>query len=130
MSFITRGKTMAFKVLIVDDSDMVRHFHANILKSAGFDTEQAIDGMDALEKSVKNSFSLILCDLNMPRMDGITFIKELRKTGKETPVIIITTQEEAENRRKGYMSGANLYITKPVKPEELIINIKMLLGIS
>ncbi|WP_022849677.1 response regulator transcription factor [Limisalsivibrio acetivorans] len=121
---------MAFKVLIIDDSDMVRHFHANILKSAGFDADQAIDGMDALEKTTQNSYSLLLCDLNMPRMDGVTFIKEFRKTGKETPVIIITTQEEAENRKLGYTSGANLYITKPVKPDELIINIKMLLGIT
>jgi two-component system chemotaxis response regulator CheY len=121
---------MAFRVLIVDDSDMVRHFHANILKSAGFETDHAIDGMDALEKAMRTNYALILCDLNMPRMDGMTFIKELRKTGRETPVIIITTQEESDNRKKGYMSGANLYITKPVKPEELIINIKMLLGIS
>jgi len=120
---------MAIKVLVIDDSDMVRHFHSNILKSAGFDAEGAIDGMDALEKSLKTSYSIMLCDLNMPRMDGITFIKEYRKSGKETPIIIITTQEEAENRKKGFASGANLYITKPVKPDDLIMNMKMLLGI-
>lgn len=120
---------MAIKVLVIDDSDMVRHFHSNILKSAGFEADGAIDGMDALEKSMKTNYSLMLCDLNMPRMDGITFIKEFRKTGKETPIIIITTQEETENRKMGYESGANLYITKPVKPDDLIMNIKMLLGI-
>lgn len=120
---------MSIKVLVIDDSDMVRHFHSNILKSSGFDAEGAIDGMDALEKAYANNYSLMLCDLNMPRMDGITFIQEYRKTGKETPIIIITTQEELENRQKGYESGANLYITKPVKPDDLILNIKMLLGI-
>lgn len=121
---------MPLKILVVDDSDMVRHFHSNILKAAGFETDNAIDGMDALEKTEKSSCSLILCDLNMPRMDGITFIRELRKNGKETPVIIITTQEEVENRKKGYEAGANLYIVKPVKPDALILNIKMLLGLS
>lgn len=120
---------MAIKVLVIDDSDMVRHFHSNILKSSGFDADGAIDGMDALEKAYATNYSIMLCDLNMPRMDGITFIKEYRKTGKETPIIIITTQEELENRKKGYESGANLYITKPVKPDDLILNIKMLLGI-
>ena len=120
---------MKIKILIVDDSDLVRQFHSNILRASGFDTDTAIDGMDALEKALANKYSLIITDLNMPRMDGLTFIKELRKTGNETPVIIITTQEENENRIAGLKAGANLYIVKPVKPQDLITNVKMLLGI-
>ncbi|MGA1846613.1 response regulator transcription factor [Deferribacter abyssi] len=120
---------MKLKILVVDDSDLVRHFHSNILKASGFDTDTAVDGMDALEKALANNYSLILSDLNMPKMDGLTFIKELRKAGNETPVVIITTQEENENRIAGLKAGANLYIVKPVKPQDLITNVKMLLGI-
>ena len=116
------------KVLVVDDSPVVRSFHINILKTSGFIADGAIDGMDALEKSLKETYDLILCDINMPKMDGLTFIKRYRETEKETPVIILTTQEQEEQRNKGYAAGANLFIVKPVKPADLIIHIKLLMG--
>jgi len=120
---------MGFRILVVDDSSLVRNFHSNILQSAGFEADTAIDGMDALEKAMQRNYSLIVTDINMPRMDGITFIEELRKLKNEVPVIVLTTQSEPENRKKALQAGANLYIVKPVKPEQLILNIKMLLGI-
>lgn len=116
------------KVLVVDDSPVVRSFHINILKTSGFTADGAIDGMDALEKSLKEDYDLILCDINMPKMDGLTFIQRYRETEKETPVIILTTQEQEEQRNKGYAAGANLFIVKPVKPADLIIHIKLLMG--
>jgi len=116
------------KVLIVDDSEVVRNFHGSILKSAGFSVETAIDGADALEKSLRKDFDVILTDLNMPNMDGLTFVRKYREENKDTPIIIITTQEEAIHRIKGYEVGANLYITKPVKPKALVLHVKMISG--
>jgi two-component system, chemotaxis family, chemotaxis protein CheY len=116
------------KVLVVDDSPVVRNFHINILKSAGFFADGASDGMEALEKSLTDHYDLILCDINMPVMDGLSFIKKYRDEEKETPIIIITTQEETINQLKGYEAGANIYIVKPVKPKNLISHISMLTG--
>lgn len=116
------------KILVVDDSPVVRNFHMNILKKEGFYVEAAEDGIMALEKSLLNEYDLILCDINMPNMDGLTFVKNFREHEKETPVIIISTQEEEHQKIKGFTSGANLYIVKPVSPQKLIDHIKLFLN--
>ena len=116
------------KILVIDDSPVVRSYHINILKSAGFYVEGASDGIEALEKSLKDQFDLILCDVNMANMDGLTYIRKYREEEKETPIIIISTQEENINQEEGFESGANIYIVKPVKPDKLILHINMLLG--
>ena len=117
------------KVLVVDDSPVVRSFHINILKTSGFEANGAADGMEALEKAVRSSYDLILCDINMPTMDGLTFIRRFRENHDElVPIIILTTQEEEIHRMKGYESGATLYLVKPVKPKNLILHIRLLLG--
>lgn len=116
------------RVLVVDDSSVVRSFHSNILKSAGFLAEGAVDGVDALEKALLKHYDLILCDINMPNMDGITFVRKYREEEKETPIIMISTQEDEKHKVKAYEAGANLYIVKPIKPNHLITHIKMLIG--
>jgi len=116
------------KILVVDDSPVVRSFHTNILKMSGFKADGAADGVEALEKSLTITYDLILCDINMPNMDGITFIRRYREQDEDTPVIILTTQEEEIHKEKGYKAGANLYLVKPVKPDNLILHIKLLLG--
>lgn len=115
-------------ILVVDDSPVARSFHMNILKTAGFTADGASDGIDALEKTTAKRYDLILCDINMPNMDGLTFIRKYREFEIETPVIIITTQEEAVHRQKGFEVGANIYIVKPAKPQKLVMHISMLLG--
>ncbi|MCB1141308.1 MAG: response regulator [Leptospiraceae bacterium] len=115
------------KILIVDDSPVVRNFHMNILRKEGYAVEDAEDGVIALEKSLVNEYDLILCDINMPNMDGLTYVKKFRELEKETPVIIISTQEEQHQKIKGFNSGANLYIVKPVSPQKLINHIRLLL---
>ena len=116
------------KILVVDDSPVVRSFHINILKTAGYKTDGAADGVEALEKSMTKPYDLILCDINMPNMDGLTFIQKYREAEEQTPIIILTTQEEAIHRRMGFEAGANLYIVKPVKPKNLVLHISLLLG--
>lgn len=116
------------KILVVDDSPVVRRFHSNILKMAGFVVDNASDGVEALEKALINDYDLILSDINMPNMDGITFIQRYREEGKETPVIFITTQEEAIHKKKSYEAGVNLYLVKPIDPSSLVLHINILLN--
>jgi len=118
---------MKRKVLVVDDSNLVRNYHSSILKEAGFEVLTAIDGYEALEKALSKKLDLILCDINMSRMDGITFVEKYRKEGYETPVIMISTQSDSVDKLKAYEAGANVYITKPIQPDILIENIKILL---
>lgn len=115
------------KILVVDDSPVVRNFHINILKKEGFSVDEADDGVSALEKSLTQDYDLILCDINMAVMDGLTFVKKFRELEKETPVIIISTQEENHQKIQGFHVGANLYIVKPVKPQKLLEHIKLLI---
>ncbi|MGK0289453.1 MAG: two-component system chemotaxis response regulator CheY [bacterium] len=117
------------KVLVVDDSAIVRNLHTFMLKSAGFEVTEAVNGYDALEKLLSTNFDLIVADINMPKMDGYTLCEEIRKNDvhKDAPIIIISTESEAEDKIKGFNAGANLYLVKPVKAEDLIENAKMLL---
>lgn len=115
-------------ILVVDDSPVVQNYHINVLKGAGFTAEGAADGMEALELALSKSYDLILCDINMPNMDGITFIKKFRDAGMLVPVILISTQEEYAHQKHGYEVGANMYIIKPVKPAELVVHVRMLLA--
>jgi two-component system, chemotaxis family, chemotaxis protein CheY len=118
---------MKKKILVVDDSNLVRNYHSAILKDAGFEVFTAIDGYEALEKSLSKDIDLILCDVNMGRMDGISFVEKYRKEGLETPIIMISTQSDVVDKFKAYQAGANVYILKPVQPDALIENIKILL---
>lgn len=108
-------------VMVVDDSKTVRNYHGAILKSLGMDVVEAENGMEALEKSLDNEIDLYLVDVNMPIMDGYSFIKDLRKqeANKTVPVIMVTTQEKEEDKINAYQVGANLFETKPIKPDQL-----------
>ncbi|NLU48852.1 MAG: response regulator [Syntrophomonadaceae bacterium] len=123
---------MRNKVLIVDDSEMVRNFHGYILKSIGLEVITAVDGADALEKLYASDQApvMVLTDINMPNMDGYTFIERLRDDPayEEIPIVIISTEDEVKDKARGFEAGANVYIVKPTEPEVLVENIRMLLG--
>ena len=108
-------------IMIVDDSKTVRNYHGAILKSMGLDILEAENGMEALEKSLDNHVDLYLVDVNMPVMDGYSFIQDLRKQDKNktVPVIMVTTQAKEEDKMNAYEVGANLFETKPIKPDQL-----------
>lgn len=101
-----------------------------MLKSAGYSTESAENGFDALEKAMKSDFDLMIVDINMPKMDGFEFCKQIRISDKykDVPLLIVSTESEAEDKMKGFKAGANLYLIKPVKPEVLIENVSLLLN--
>ena len=122
---------MSKHILIVDDSKTVRNLVAFILKAEGFKVTTAEDGLDGLEKLyAMQSVHLILSDINMPRMDGFTFIAQVREQDiyKDIPIIILSTEGEERDIQKGIQLGANLYMVKPAQPEKMVRNIKMLLG--
>ena len=115
------------KVLIVDDSLTVRMYHRQILESAGFECDEAENGMEALEKAQLNNYDLYLVDINMPVLDGYSFVKRLREgEGHLAPVIMVSTEAEAKDMELAYKSGASLYLTKPARPDDLVLNAKML----
>jgi len=116
------------KVLVVDDSKTVRSYHKDILKKAGYDTFEAENGMEALEKIIDSKFDLFLVDINMPVMDGYSFVEDLRKNEnyKLSPVIMISTEAEDSDRIKAFEAGSNIYYIKPVKPDILLSSVKIL----
>ncbi|MDT8447021.1 MAG: response regulator [bacterium] len=121
---------MSKRVLVIDDSPIVRNLHTVMMKSAGFSVDEAENGYDALEKALQANYDLMIVDINMPKMDGFTFCREIRasQVHKDVPIIIVSTEAEAEDKMQGFQAGANLYLVKPVKAEQLVENAKMLLG--
>lgn len=121
---------MTANILVIDDSPIVRNLHSVMLKSAGYEVVEAENGYDALEKAMSNDFDLMVVDINMPKMDGYTFCTEIRAgvKNKDVPLLIVSTESEAEDKMKGFKAGANLYLVKPVKAEVLVENVKMLLS--
>lgn len=119
-------------VMIVDDSKTVRSYHRSILREIGVEVLEAENGMEAMEKSLDNKINLYLVDVNMPIMDGYSFIRELRRQPANlfTPVIMITTQEEQSDKVEAFRVGANLFETKPIKPDKLKGYSKLLLNMN
>ena len=117
-------------VLIIDDSSTTRLYYREILESAGFGVDEAINGIEGLEKTMAQSFDLILVDLNMPKMDGYTFLAHLRRSGdlQAVPAIMISTQARDADQTKAYAAGANVYIVKPVDPVELARHCLLMTG--
>lgn len=118
------------QILIVDDAMTVRMYHRKLMEELGFDVEEAENGIEALEKSLCKSFDLMLVDVNMPKMDGYSLVKEMRVTSelRGIPVIMVSTEDKATDMDAAYLSGANLYIVKPANPVELQINASLLVG--
>jgi len=117
------------RILIIDDAATVRMYHRNILESAGYVVEEAVNGIEALEKVFQSPFDLYVVDINMPKLDGFGFLKELRRQViDQAPAIMVSTEAEAEDKQQAYRAGANLYLIKPVKPTELLTHVRVLLG--
>lgn len=113
---------MAKKILVVDDSAAVRTVAAIALREAGYEVIDAVNGSEALKKLGAERVNLIISDVNMPVMDGITFLKEVKKhpTCKFTPVIMLTTESGDDKKQEGRAAGAKAWIVKPFEPRALI----------
>jgi two-component system chemotaxis response regulator CheY len=120
---------MASTILAVDDSASMRQMVNFTLKGAGYTVVQATDGVEALEYARTNSVDLVLTDVNMPRMDGITLVRELRglPTYRYTPMLVLTTESSQEKKMQGKQAGATGWIVKPFNPEQLLATIARVL---
>lgn len=121
---------MAKTIMVVDDSSSLRQVVSIALKSAGYDVFEACDGKDALAKLTGQKVHLVVSDVNMPNMDGITLIRHLRQLPdfKFTPLLMLTTEAGMDKKQEGKAAGATGWIVKPFDPDQLIATIRKVMG--
>jgi two-component system, chemotaxis family, chemotaxis protein CheY len=113
---------MAKTILVVDDSASLRQVVGIALRGAGYDVIEGCDGRDALARLTGQKVHLIISDVNMPNLDGISFVKEVKKLPnyRFTPVVMLTTESQDDKKRQGQEAGAKAWVVKPFKPEALL----------
>ncbi|GBD03471.1 Chemotaxis protein CheY [bacterium HR19] len=118
--------------LVVDDSEIVRKIISNMVRKLGFEPVEAVDGIDAIEKSLEHDVKLFVVDINMPGLDGISFVRRLRKTAryKDSPVVIVSTEAGEKDMQIAFEAGADLYFTKPVKIDMFLSKVGNLLRLK
>lgn len=118
------------KILAVDDSASMRQMVSFTLKGAGYEVIEACDGVEALAEAKKGAVDLVLSDINMPNMDGISLVRELRSLPnyKFTPILMLTTESGGDKKVEGKQAGATGWVVKPFNPEQLLKTIKKVLG--
>ncbi|GIQ75101.1 response regulator [Bradyrhizobium sp. RD5-C2] len=110
------------RILIIDDAALIRTYYRSALEVRGFIVEEALNGLEGLEKVLLQSFDLAIVDVNMPQMDGITFLLELRSKQlpvSGVPVLVISTEAGIQDLAAARRAGANYYLVKPIKQEVL-----------
>lgn len=118
---------MRKKILIVDDSEMVRNFHSYIIRMFGYETATAENGAVALEKLLTGDYQLLITDINMPKMDGYELIKNVKEYHLDIPIIIVSTEEECRPGHSLEECAAGIHMVKPTDPEKLMTTIRKLL---
>jgi two-component system, chemotaxis family, chemotaxis protein CheY len=116
-------------ILAVDDCASMRQMVRLTLEAAGYKVIQAVDGVEALKLAKAGVADLVLTDINMPRMDGITLVRELRSLAsyKFTPMLVLTTESAADTKQRGRLAGATGWIVKPFNPDQLLATIARVL---
>lgn len=124
-------------ILVVDDASLVRMYYRSILEGVGFRVEEALNGLEALEKllaaPVDMPIDMLIVDVNMPQMDGFTFLDILRKKAlplAAIPALMISTEAEQKDFAAAQLAGANFYMVKPVEPQTLIELADMMCGVT
>ena len=112
------------KILVVDDEENFRHILSVILKKERYEVETASNGEEALQRISNNTFDQVLCDIRMPGMDGLDFLKEVRKTEADANVIMMSAYGTLDTAVEAMKLGAYDYISKPFKPDEIILTLK------
>ena len=125
---------MKARVLVVDDAATVRMYHRKLLSDAGWETEEAANGLEALERlqqqAPEMAFDLLLVDINMPKMDGYRLVQMLRSDSQlpQPPVLMISTEAQSSDRQRALQAGANAFVVKPAQPQVLLRTAALLLG--
>ena len=120
---------MSKTVMVVDDSVSVRQVVALALRGAGYLVVEGMDGVDALSKLNGQKIHLIISDVNMPNMDGITFVTEVKKLPmyKFTPIIMLTTESQEGKKLQGQAAGARAWVVKPFQPAQMLAAVSKLI---
>jgi len=118
------------KILAVDDSTSMRGMVAFTLRGAGHEVPEAENGQLALDAASASAFDLVLADVNMPVMDGISMVRELRTMDsyKGVPILMLTTESHTDKKMEGKAAGATGWLVKPFDPEQLLATVKRVLG--
>jgi DNA-binding response OmpR family regulator len=118
------------RILLVDDSETILQIEQMILSKLNYDLVTAHDGDEGVAKALASHPDLILMDVIMPKMGGFEAVRQLRELDqtKTVPIMMVTTEAEAESMEKGYLTGCNDYIVKPIDTNELVAKVKNLLG--
>lgn len=120
--------TMA-KVLVVDDSSTVRNEVSGYLSAQGIEVSTAVDGLDGLSKIQQDpNLKLVLCDVNMPNMDGLTMVEKVKQSGKSISIIMLTTESNPNMKQRGKDAGVKGWIVKPFNGEAAIAGIKKMIS--
>jgi two-component system chemotaxis response regulator CheY len=119
------------RVLVVDDAALVRRYYRQALERAGYEVDEALNGLEALEKLLNRPADLLIVDVNMPQMDGLSFLQILRRQELRTasiPAVVISTEAKPQDEEAARRAGANFYLVKPVSPERLVEYADLLSG--
>jgi two-component system chemotaxis response regulator CheY len=128
-SLIGKEGTTTKRILIVEDAATVRMYYRSILESSGYAVEEAMNGIEALEKTLDTPFDLYVVDVNMPKLNGYGFMNELRQQEiSQQPAIMISTEAAPGDEAAAYRAGANGYLVKPVQPARLLTYVHLMLG--
>lgn len=119
-------------ILVVDDAAVVRIYYRSILEEAGFRVEEALNGLEALERLLAGAVDLLVVDINMPHMDGLTFLRTLRQREgsiASIPALVASTESAEADFAAARAAGANYYLVKPLEREQLVEFARMLCGV-
>jgi two-component system, chemotaxis family, chemotaxis protein CheY len=119
------------RILVVDDANLVRLYYRRILEAAGYEIDEAINGVEALEKLLETAPDLLIVDINMPQMDGLTFLSELRRRPlpqSAIPALVTSTESGVHDKDAARAAGANFYLVKPLDADMLVEHAAMLCG--
>jgi len=126
--------TSSFRILVIDDAAMVRTYHRKLLAGAGWQIDEAGNGVEGLEhvqaQGDDEAFDLYVVDINMPKMDGYRFVRELRRLPlrHQAPVVMVSTEAQLQDLRAALDAGANAYLIKPARPDALVLTAALLMG--
>jgi two-component system chemotaxis response regulator CheY len=126
------AEASAKRVLIVDDASLVRRYYRDALERAGFEVDEALNGVEALEKVLGETYDLVIVDVNMPRMDGMTFLRTLRRQPtavSSLPSLVISSESAEQDAAAARMAGANFFLVKPVDRERLVEHVSIMCGL-
>lgn len=118
------------RVLVIDDSLTVRLFCSRLLTAEGYGVEEAVNGLDALERALETRFDLFVVDINMHTMDGYSFLAEVRRHPDlaAIPAMMLSTEQAGEDIARAYRAGANFYLAKPIEPDRFVATVGLLTG--